>query len=305
MAVNPDNSQELWITCSGYIDGQKVYRTLDSGATWVNMSAGLPNLPVHCIVYEDNNGNPGGAVYIGTDLGVFYRDNSQDGWLPFGNGLPNVPVTALNIFYGSTRYLTAATYGRGLWQAATYVRCNDFLELNGPIQGANYFEAAKTLSSSSLFLSGGIGTDVRTKAGESITLNPGVVLSGENGVYKAWISPCGIASVPDPNLTSFELGVDDVEEYFRQRPEEYSDVKDGTSEYGTEDGISYVYFTSDGANKTMIYVVGDSGERLGYFLNSYIPPGRYRMGIPKRKKVKPLKIVIESRDQKTSFTWND
>jgi photosystem II stability/assembly factor-like uncharacterized protein len=305
MAVNPDNSQELWVTCSGYLDGQKVYRTLDSGATWTNMSAGLPNLPVHCIVYEDNNGNPGGAVYIGTDLGVFYRDNWQDGWVPFGNGLPNVPVTALNIFYGTTRYITASTYGRGLWQTATYTRCSDEIQLDGPVQGFRYFEAAKTLVSSNLTLQGGIGTDVRNKAGESITLNPGVVLSGEAGVYKAWISPCGIATVPDPSLTAFELGVDDVEEYFRQLPEEDSDVKDGTSEFNTANGISYVNFTSDGVNKTMIYMVGESGERLGYFLNSYIPLGKYRMGIPKRKKIKPVKIVIEAKDQKTIITWNN
>ncbi|MFM7900509.1 MAG: PKD domain-containing protein, partial [Bacteroidota bacterium] len=94
----------------------KVFKTSDQGATWTNYSAGVPNIPVNCITYMDNSND---GVYIGTDLGVFYRDASLNVWEPFFNGLPNVVVTQLGIFY-PTGKLRASTYGRGMWESDLY-----------------------------------------------------------------------------------------------------------------------------------------------------------------------------------------
>lgn len=114
LAVAPNNPDELYVTFSGFSETNKVYRTTDGGQTWTNFSEGLPNLPVNCIVCEKGEAK---QLFVGTDLGVYYRDENSDTWIAFNNGLPNVIVNELEIIYGDDmNRLFAATFGRGLWQ---------------------------------------------------------------------------------------------------------------------------------------------------------------------------------------------
>ena len=41
--------------------------------SWSNISTGLPNLPVNCVIYSNNSND---AIYAGTDVGVYYRDGT-------------------------------------------------------------------------------------------------------------------------------------------------------------------------------------------------------------------------------------
>ena len=66
----------------------------DGGVTWAAIGGSLPNLPINCIVYQ-NGSNDG--LYVGTDLGVYYRDNTLADWVPFKTGLPNTIVNELEI----------------------------------------------------------------------------------------------------------------------------------------------------------------------------------------------------------------
>src|SRR5699024_609951 len=59
-----------------------------------------------------NSDNP---LYLGTTLGVYYRDDSIVSWQPFDANLPNVSITDLEINLEDNK-LIAATYGRGIWQ---------------------------------------------------------------------------------------------------------------------------------------------------------------------------------------------
>jgi PKD repeat protein len=113
IACSDTDANKAWITYSGFSNTNKVFMTNDQGATWINISASIPNVPVNCIVYQ-NNSNDG--IYIGTDLGVFYKDNSLNVWEPFWSGLPNVVVTQLSIFYAGGK-IRASTYGRGMWES--------------------------------------------------------------------------------------------------------------------------------------------------------------------------------------------
>jgi hypothetical protein len=120
ITIDNANSSNLWVCLSGYANGDKVYRSFNSGATWINYSEGLPNLPGNAILFQKLTN---GGVYLGTDLGVYYRDNSLNAWVPFFNNLPNVAVYEMEIFYGSTfglSKLRAATFGRGLWETPLY-----------------------------------------------------------------------------------------------------------------------------------------------------------------------------------------
>lgn len=116
IAVDPTNPQRLFVTLSGYVAGKKVFMSADGGATWANYSGTLPNVPANCIVYQKGSNE---GLYIGTDVGVFYRDGTMSDWVPYQDGLPVVVVTELEISYFNNR-LWAATFGRGLWSADLY-----------------------------------------------------------------------------------------------------------------------------------------------------------------------------------------
>lgn len=107
--VNDPN--RIWATFSNYESGDKVYWSLDGGTSWQNASEGLPMVPVNCILSQNSCDQ---QMYVGTDIGVFGRKNSQSSWEPIGNGLPNVIVREMEIHYQSAK-LFVGTYGRGVW----------------------------------------------------------------------------------------------------------------------------------------------------------------------------------------------
>ncbi|MFT4801123.1 MAG: PKD repeat protein [Flavobacteriaceae bacterium] len=110
--VDPTDENAILVTFSGYTANEKVYMTLDAGATWSNVTlTGLPNLPVNCVEIDKY----GGDIYLGTDLGVYYFDTALSDWAQYGTDLPNVVVTDLDIQYTSSK-LKSGTFGRGLWE---------------------------------------------------------------------------------------------------------------------------------------------------------------------------------------------
>ncbi len=112
ITVHPTDPMHLWVTFSGFQDGQKIFESFDGGNSWSNISANLPNIPVNCLAYQT-----GGGFYVGTDLGVYYKNNILAGWQQYMNGLPNVIVRDLEINYTAGK-IRAGTYGRGLWESA-------------------------------------------------------------------------------------------------------------------------------------------------------------------------------------------
>ena len=117
IACSNTDANKAWITYSGFNNNNKVFQTNDQGATWINLSGSIPNIPINCIVYENNSND---AIYIGTDVGAFYKNATLNVWQPFNNGLPNVIVSELHIYY-ATGMIRASTYGRGMWESGLYV----------------------------------------------------------------------------------------------------------------------------------------------------------------------------------------
>jgi photosystem II stability/assembly factor-like uncharacterized protein len=101
---------------------RNVFKSVNGGQNWVSMTPNLPDVEVNTIVM-DTTGMPE-ALYIGTDLGIYYKDASMTDWIPFITGFPqSARVTELEIFYGANHQesrLKATTYGRGLWESDLY-----------------------------------------------------------------------------------------------------------------------------------------------------------------------------------------
>ncbi len=119
ITVKNNDPNTVYITFSGYSSGNKIFRSTNGGTAWTNISTGLPNLPANCVVYENGSND---RIYVGTDVGVYVRDNSMTGFQAFFNGLPNVIVKELEIHYGAGK-IRAGTFGRGLWESDLYSNC--------------------------------------------------------------------------------------------------------------------------------------------------------------------------------------
>ena len=99
-----------------------LYRSTDGGAHWQNLNSKLPPAPVNGVVVDPLDAN---TVYLATDIGVFSTrqisncaTDGVDCWTAFGTGLPDAPVVQLAAApsTATAHVLTAATYGRGIWQ---------------------------------------------------------------------------------------------------------------------------------------------------------------------------------------------
>lgn len=108
-----NNENVVYAAC-----GNRIYRSTNKGATWTNISANLPNIPMFSIVLDKNS--PEG-LYVGTDAGVYYKDSLMANWILYNTGLPlNSEIRDLEIVYdticSSNSVIFAGTYGRGLWK---------------------------------------------------------------------------------------------------------------------------------------------------------------------------------------------
>src|SRR6266540_4128017 len=111
VAIDPSDAQTAYATFSGYRggkDGAYVFRTLDGGATWTDVTGNLPQAPVNDIVVA------GGSLYVADDLGVYRSSDGGTTWLRVGQGLPRVPVDDIELM-ASSNSLIAATFGRGMY----------------------------------------------------------------------------------------------------------------------------------------------------------------------------------------------
>ncbi|MCF8464709.1 MAG: T9SS type A sorting domain-containing protein [Flavobacteriales bacterium] len=191
IAVNPLNANQVAVTVSGYVPNHKVFRSMDAGQTWENISGSLPNIPFLSIAWH-----PGGSdgLYVGADVGVYYRDDELGDWLPFRNGLPHTPINDLAIHTASGK-LRAGTFGRSVWETDLYRSCTDeqtLVAFTSPQAGYWFYQADQTIVSAQSF-DGGLGTSVRYQAGRSITLTPGFEVK-QFTPFDAVLQPCATPS---------------------------------------------------------------------------------------------------------------
>jgi hypothetical protein len=183
ITTRPNNGTEVWITLGGYTANKKVYYSSNSGASWVNLSGSLPNMPVFCIKYSNE-----GDAYIGTETGVFFMDFTMNDWVPFYNGLPITPVTDLFINENNGT-LKAATFGRGIWQSDLYSDCGPFMFLTGITQGQNFYQSNGFIETTQV-LPGSDGNILRLRSPQKIIFKNGFRSYNSSYVH-ALIGNCG------------------------------------------------------------------------------------------------------------------
>jgi hypothetical protein len=123
--TDPTDPNRVIVTYSGFnastnppIPGH-VFRSLDGGATWTNVSGALPDEPFNTAAVNPNPAETN-EIYIASDSGVYVNTAGWSGtsWRRINNGmLPHVSVNMLQFTNATTpKRLRAATHGRGIWE---------------------------------------------------------------------------------------------------------------------------------------------------------------------------------------------
>lgn len=172
--VDPANANRVWVTYSGYSAGNKIFRSIDGGNTWTNVSGTLPNVPIRCLVFD---GSVGDKIYLGSEIGVFYKSSTMPDWEYYSNNLPNAPVNDLKIM-GTNIY--AGIFGRGIWKSPVNSLCPPSLtltpanetNLNVYAPGTQVHSASVSTTSTRVY-PGSVGTQIYLNGGQFVDLLPG------------------------------------------------------------------------------------------------------------------------------------
>ena len=116
IALDPLDENHLWLAWNrGDNNANKVFESTNGGTSWSNLTSSQFN--GHHVEQLLHIGGTDGGIYLATNLGVFYRSESETDWLPCSEGLPaRAAVNRLVPFYAKQK-VRIATYGRGIWQS--------------------------------------------------------------------------------------------------------------------------------------------------------------------------------------------
>ena len=109
--VSQTNANTNYVSMSGFVAGEKVYKTTNAGSTWQNISYNLPNIPVNCVKTLPGTDQ----VMVATDLGIYILDETSNTWISESAGLPNVICTDIE-FNQALDKIYISTFGRGIWE---------------------------------------------------------------------------------------------------------------------------------------------------------------------------------------------
>jgi hypothetical protein len=120
--IEPLKPNVAYATRNGFGQG-KIFRTLNYGATWDDITGNLPDVPVNTLQIDRQHN----ALFVGNDVGVFVSLDQGETWQRFGTNLPNVNVMELDLkAAGNT--LGAGTYGRSMFEISTSGLPNAFVD---------------------------------------------------------------------------------------------------------------------------------------------------------------------------------
>lgn len=177
IAVKYNDPTKVWITTTS--SSEPVLLSTNAGTSFTNISVGLPAIAARSIVVDDF---PSEGVYVGMNIGVYYKNIANPTWVLFGTGLPQVAVNEVELSKVGGK-LRVGTYGRGFWEIPT-PSCELTLVYGAISQAAGTYQAAESIVSQA-----NVASPTNYYAGRSITLMP-PFRAGPNETFHAKIQGC-------------------------------------------------------------------------------------------------------------------
>ncbi|MCK5857112.1 MAG: hypothetical protein KAG64_06455 [Bacteroidales bacterium] len=228
-------------------------------------------LPVTAIVNQPGTDR----VFIGTDAGIFYRDNNID-WQCFSKDFPVTSITQMKV-NRKTSEIYASTYGYGLWKS--HLPCVDggvagaVMEITSSIKVQNDvthgFNIIVKNNSTLTFTGGavvamGAGYKIIVESGSSLIIDNAIVTSGCGSYWK------GIEVWGSENSSQIPIS-----------NQGFIEVKNGGTIRNAEIGIQAMKVNTDGSldwnsNGGIIYTNGAKfiNNNKSIWIGSYHSPNR-------------------------------
>jgi hypothetical protein len=111
--TSPWNKDVIYVAV--YIGNNPGIKVLKyDGSAWSNYSNGIPTTEYPFSMVMDHQSND--ALYLSTDMGVYYRDASSTQWTLYNTGLPVIQSKQMEINYAENT-VRAGTFGRGIYKS--------------------------------------------------------------------------------------------------------------------------------------------------------------------------------------------
>lgn len=265
----PTNSSEVYVCFGGYSASNKVLRSTNTGDIWTNWSGSLPNVPTYGLAVSVE------GVYVGTELGVFFRGYSMSDWVPYYNGMPKVPVTELAVNANGNVY--ASTFGRGMWFSGRRTACDATTFISGVKTGNWYYEASNTVTAT-MTSPGSVETEVFVKAGREVVLQPGFEVKA-GAYFRGYISPCSNGGIPVASRLS---GTEETILLPRiNEVNEKTKLPENENNYAMISGSELeINITKD--SKVLMEAQDHSGKWLIFYPEQKFSPGLYSLPLPQK-----------------------
>ncbi len=116
IAVHPRDENIIYVTLSGYspnMKNRRIFKTTDGGNSWTNINENLPDFPIISIRVLDNDNE---EIFVGTDVGLYYKSATMNDWEPINNNLPMCIISDIEIDE-QNGMMYIGTFGRGVWES--------------------------------------------------------------------------------------------------------------------------------------------------------------------------------------------
>jgi len=199
------NNKVIYASVPGLDSTNKVFKSIDNGLTWTNITFNLPNVSVRKVLNQvAGTGSFEEIIYVATNIGVYAlireTENSKK-WIKVGKMLPNVTVNDLDINYSSLK-LYASTFGRGVWELDVNYAVNS-TGINDNKINEDQFQVYPNPSTANQSIQIGLPQDVNHAKFTLFNYVGGIMKSGNLTKSDNVISLNGI--VPGLYLLSFEV----------------------------------------------------------------------------------------------------
>lgn len=168
VAIHPRNENIIYVTLAGYspnMKNRRIFKTTDGGNTWVNINDNLPDFPIMTIKVLDNDNE---EIFVGTDVGLYYKSATMNDWEPINSNLPMCIINDIEIDE-QNGMMYVGTFGRGLWESV--LPCS-------PSSGTLTITEANTIWT----VDKRIYTDIEIDSGAMLTVKRDLLLSANGKI---------------------------------------------------------------------------------------------------------------------------